>query len=727
MMMKRDNSAESLFARHLDLSALNGRRRGRVRCIFHDDHDPSLSVDLDKGLFYCFGCGVKGGIKRFAELVRERSRNAVEEGVGAVIPSSSVATVQPPVGCTLKQYAKAKRLPLEFLERLGLSDIYYFGRQAVRIPYFVAGGGKGPVRIRLALNGDNCFCWKKKKGSKLCPYGLWLLDQAKAKGSIALVEGESDSQTLWLHDLPALGIPGAGTWLEEWAEHLEGIPIIYIVVEPDQGGQTVLTWLARSSIRDRVRLVNLGKVKDVSDLYLADRARFRDRWQAAIKAAVPWAEHAKALAQQKTRQAWKRCKDLAASPRILDRFQEAISEHGLIGEERAARLLYLILTSRLLDRPVSAAVKGPSSAGKSFIVDAVLRFFPPTASYTLSAMSERALAYSEEPLVHRFLVLYEAAGVKGEFANYLVRSLLSEGRLRYETVEKTRNGLRPRLIEKEGPTGLLVTTTAIKLHEENETRLLSIPTTDTPEQTKEVLRGKARDMQDGGRPSIDLTAWHALQEWLARVNRRVEIPFAEGLAELIPPVGVRLRRDFGALLILIATHALLHQKNRTRTRTGEIVAVRNDYAAVRELVKDLIAEGVEATIPQTVRETVEAVKHLTPRLAEVGATVTAVAHALKLDKGAAWRRVRAAIERGYLKNLEDRKGRPARLAVGEPMPKEIELLPPANDPRLRRGCTVAVASGGISSPSPKTPTRKKRRPTRRRQRSRRNRHGEVQA
>jgi hypothetical protein len=65
------------------------------------------------------------------------------------------------------------------------------------------------------------------------------------------------------------------------------------------------------------------------------------------------------------------------------------------------------------------------------------------------------------------------SGLSGDFASYLVRSLLSEGRVRYETVEKTKDGLKPRLIEREGPTGLLVTTTAVKLHPENETRLLS--------------------------------------------------------------------------------------------------------------------------------------------------------------------------------------------------------------------------------------------------------------
>ena len=59
-------------------------------------------------------------------------------------------------------------------------------------------------------------------------------------------------------------------------------------------------------------------------------------------------------------------------------------------------------------------------------------------------MSDRALAYSSEPLQHRHLVIYEAAGMASEFATYLIRTLLSEGRLRYETVEKTKDGLTPR-------------------------------------------------------------------------------------------------------------------------------------------------------------------------------------------------------------------------------------------------------------------------------------------
>jgi len=59
----------TLFDTHLDLTPLRGRREGLVRCPFHDDRTPSLSVDLDRGVFHCFGCGEGGGRHRFAALV----------------------------------------------------------------------------------------------------------------------------------------------------------------------------------------------------------------------------------------------------------------------------------------------------------------------------------------------------------------------------------------------------------------------------------------------------------------------------------------------------------------------------------------------------------------------------------------------------------------------------------------------------------------------------------
>jgi hypothetical protein len=513
------------------------------------------------------------------------------------------------------------------------------------------------------------------------------LPEAQKAGNLVLVEGESDCHTLWLHGIPAVGIPGASNWREERdARHLDGIETIYVVLEPDRGGDAVRKWLSRSAIRHRAKLVSLP-TKDPSALHLKGPEEFARRWQVACLGAIPWsAVEAEVNAAERT-EAWEQCSSLARKANILEEFDEGLSRLGLVGERRAAKLIYLAVTSRLLDRPVSMVVKGPSSGGKSFVVETTLKFFPPAAFHSLTAMSDRALAYSNEPLQHRHLVIYEAAGMASDFATYLIRSLLSEGCIRYETVEKTKDGLASRLIKREGPTGLIVTTTSLRLHPENETRMLSLTISDTQVQTAAVLRSLA---QETTRADFDLMPWHALQTWLSTGPTRVAIPFADELAQLVPPVAVRLRRDFKTVLMLIQAHALLHQASRLKDQHGRVIAVLEDYAAVRELVADLVAEGVEATVKPEIREVAET----TARLIAEGQQEVRQADLqviLNLDKSAISRRVAGALDGGFLKNLEDRKGRPARLVLRDPLPADGEVLPTpdrltSSDPL--RGCTV---------------------------------------
>src|SRR5215831_20976099 len=241
--------------------------------------------------------------------------------------------------------------------------------------------------------------------------------------------------------------------------------------------------------------------------------------------------------------------DLISDPDILTRFGAEVENAGLVGETSNATILYLALTSRLFERPVSIAIKGVSAGGKSFTVEQVLKFFPPAAYFVRTGMSERAIIYSTEDYRHRFIIIFEAAVMNSDLMSYLIRTLLSEGRVVYEVVEKTKEGLRPRPIEKEGPTGLITTTTAPKLHPENETRLLSLGVIDTPDQTRAVMQALAADDAAKINP-VNYAPWHALQAWLATGERQVVIPFAGTLAKHVPPVAVRLRRDFQLLLTL---------------------------------------------------------------------------------------------------------------------------------------------------------------------------------
>ena len=43
----------------------NGNNKATGLCPFHDDHNPSLSLNLEKGFYNCFSCGNRGDIFKF--------------------------------------------------------------------------------------------------------------------------------------------------------------------------------------------------------------------------------------------------------------------------------------------------------------------------------------------------------------------------------------------------------------------------------------------------------------------------------------------------------------------------------------------------------------------------------------------------------------------------------------------------------------------------------------
>src|SRR5262249_44939779 len=153
---------------------------------------------------------------------------------------------------------------------------------------------------------------------------------------------------------------------------------------------------------------------------------------------------------------------------------EALAGLGLVGERGNGLLLYLCLVSQITEEPISVAVKGDSSGGKSHLVKTVLEVVPDQAHIDLTSMSEKALIYDEREYAHRTVVIFQVHGQGGDFSNYLIRTLISEGQIRHLTVDSTPLGPVGREIVKEGPTNFITTTTLPELHAENETRVWTI-------------------------------------------------------------------------------------------------------------------------------------------------------------------------------------------------------------------------------------------------------------
>ncbi len=360
---------------------------------------------------------------------------------------------------------------------------------------------------------------------------------------------------------------------------------------------------------------------------------------------------------------------LLDDPELWTHIDSAIGSLGITGEREGRLLVYLCLTSRLLPKPISAAIKGPSAAGKSYIIQGVLKLFPKSAYYELTSASERALIYTEADFRHRILIILEAH--ENPFLEMLIRTLLSEGHIIYETVVE----MEAKRLEKEGPTGLLTTTTQPTLHEENETRVLSVFIRDDPAQTRAVMGLTAdRFSVNGAKPEPNLAPLVDMQRWLEQSgDRGVVVPFAGALTGLLPDKPVRWRRDITQILSAVQACALLHQRQRERDSQGCVIATLEDYDMVRPLLAVALAPALADSLTDAQRKAVESVRTLCYG-SEEPVTISAVGRDLNIDRSSASARVRSALEGGYIVNDEPFPNRPAKLRPGkETMPPPIAL------------------------------------------------------
>jgi hypothetical protein len=377
---------------------------------------------------------------------------------------------------------------------------------------------------------------------------------------------------------------------------------------------------------------------------------------------------------------------LAEAPSILDELEKELRQYGVVGSTDYFKVLLLAIITRTSDSPVSVMLKGSATVGKSYTLETVLKYVPADAYVMWSGMSEKALIYSEEPFVHRMLCIGEHAGLQSDKGNPWLRQLLTEGRLIYSVTEEGPDGKRvAREVRKDGPTGVITTTTSLRIHPEDETRLISLYLDDDPEQTKAVLMAQARKAQGLVANRANAEPWRALMAWVAEGPRQAVIPFADQIAAAMDPKQGRQRRDFPKVLALVGAHALLHQSRRKRDGEGRVLAEVADYEAVHRLLDGPLSRARAEELTEPVREVVAAVSVLSswPENARDGVTQKAIAQYLAesgdgcaRDPSVISRQVNAALEAGFLINAPNRAGKAHQLRVGEAKRRSRSALPP---------------------------------------------------
>jgi hypothetical protein len=241
------------------------------------DANPSARWNRTKQVWYCDVCGKGGGYANLARLLRLPlvPTNGVVHSVD--IPES--------LGLTVSQYAKGKLLPLDFaINTLLLKDTIRDSHPVVQTPYLNKNGYVMGYRYRHSLTDKKRrFKWRTGDSPRL--YGLnWLDEDANY---VILTEGESNTQTALYKDFNSLGLPGAGTWKDEWAAVFDKFQTVYLTNDKDPAANGLLATLAKSPIASRCMVLDLGRFKDLSEMYLDDPKKFKRLLYKAIGNAEP--------------------------------------------------------------------------------------------------------------------------------------------------------------------------------------------------------------------------------------------------------------------------------------------------------------------------------------------------------------------------------------------------------------------------------------------------------
>lgn len=307
---------KSFYTRHIPVFEPNGKLEVQCLCPFHDDKEPSLSVNLKKGVFKCFGCGEQGGVVKFIQLRYGLDKKdaikkiLAEEGIetdpasssgektksGTRNPKSAYLTLDQ-VKLIHSQLLKNETALKTFQGKYGLSletiEKHFIGYQN---EHYVI-----PIEIEPGKWTIKEHKGQQSKGAKVSLYPSNIIKEDLP----FIIIGEGEFKVLLLNQMgfPSVsGTGGANTWKREWNTFFVNLNVViaYDNDEPGRQGATKVVGLLKGIARS-VKMIRWPSYmdskdkKDVTDFFVT-LGKTKDDFQRLIDHAEEMAYEIKEIA-----------------------------------------------------------------------------------------------------------------------------------------------------------------------------------------------------------------------------------------------------------------------------------------------------------------------------------------------------------------------------------------------------------------------------------------------
>lgn len=228
-------------------------------CPFHAEQTPSFSVNPEKGVWYCFGCGKGGDVVQF---IQERDKVSFPQAMeylaarvglrdGVPLPPPPIPHQKPAV--LTQDTTWRKRLdgvqPLDgspaerYLKQRGLGSLLaidagvqyhpsWFGRPAVVFPI------RNQSQELIGAEGRMIDETDPKKKVRACGAkgGVFATPEAFTQPYLLCVEGPCNALAVAACGFPAVATMGSGNHPKWLVDRCQGKRVIYLLHDPDAAG-----------------------------------------------------------------------------------------------------------------------------------------------------------------------------------------------------------------------------------------------------------------------------------------------------------------------------------------------------------------------------------------------------------------------------------------------------------------------------------------------------------
>ncbi len=279
---------KSFYTRHIPGFESNGKTEAQCLCPFHEDKNPSLSVNLEKGVFKCFGCGEQGGVVKFIQLRYGLDKKGAlekikeEEGIKSDPESSSGRNPKskPPKEPRYLILNQVRLIHNQLLTNeivlKGFQDKYGLTRETIE--KYLIGYQNEHYVIPLEIEPGK-WTFKEHKGNQLKGGKVLLYPSNVIKEYlpfIIIAEGEFKALLLNQLGFPAVsGTGGANTWKREWNSLFTNLNLIlaYDNDEPGRQGSLKVAEFLKGTARSVKQILwpsfmDSKDKKDVTDFFV---------------------------------------------------------------------------------------------------------------------------------------------------------------------------------------------------------------------------------------------------------------------------------------------------------------------------------------------------------------------------------------------------------------------------------------------------------------------------